>query len=777
MALALTGFVCSCQAESGEPEVEAQSPLVARSGIIDHYSVPCNPSGLRCQVADIADVGSNSFVIGYTDASGNLKYTYQGTKTGQEVAPFPKGTAVQWVRANTSKSWNSFGCDMNYFAVEVTDTNANPTNGGHGVFLDRFQKCGSTWQPMTRTLMESSSPASGRRIPAVATKGTPYWGDLLFVWNTQTGGGAGNLVGRVMRFRYQDEDAAGWTDQIPAFSTGSFSSDLIYNQHSNKWIVGSMNPDQFSYVVRNSILSSDDNALPTFLDQNEDSSPSDGHHTSVAYNPLSSDGSYVWWHQDGSQTKGVYVHDDAGKLIPTPLPEQPTLPGFPTLFETKDPPSSGNYYTVPVAQTYSSSVPYVFLMSSGIYGLRSIDDNGDGVIDKRWALLDEANLGSAPFAVRSLATETVALLGVAPNASLRVVVSDFPGTTQLATLWYDNGYNGVTPRVFYTKYEDERDVMYQKVQTSLTPGNGTWSGEMLVNSSLSTAKQILVENVGGGVLETVYIAADNTLNHTRETAPNADGWNGESLLTGAPNKAKQIATAWNYDGHLEVFYIRYPDGVLCHAHQTDGSFAGWSSEEVLTSTPTTARRMVVGANTDGRLEVIFTSRTEMFTSIPDNVLYHTIQTAPGSTTWTTPSVLNGPGDTAKELAIYQEWVGRLRLVYTRWDDDRIYDTWQLVPGVWNGPHKVGSGISAKQIAVNDCCGPLTLFFLSSSNDQAYYTTQTQAGAWPSTYTGAGPTRFKRLALNPEEVFLVGMDDLLYHARRNSAGIWNSTTAL
>ena len=80
-----------------------------------------------------------------------------------------------------------------------------------------------------------------------------------------------------------------------------FSTDVIYNQHSDRFIVGEI--DRYAEqgcLIRNAVIAVDANLSATVervkVFGNCDTGAG-GHHTAVAYNPRG-DGTYLWWRQD-----------------------------------------------------------------------------------------------------------------------------------------------------------------------------------------------------------------------------------------------------------------------------------------------------------------------------------------------------------------------------------------------------------------------------------------------------------------------------------------------
>jgi hypothetical protein len=720
-AAAGTLFLLSCSAPPEEPPTESvSSELVLGSTFIDNYRTQCpgqTNTGFRCQVADIADVGPDKFVIGYIDPNGTLKYSYRSTTAGVVVAPFAKGTNARWVRANTSKSWSAWGCNSNFFAVEVTDPEA-----GHGVYLDSFFDCGQGGWSMSRTFVGSGT--EGQMFPAVATKGTPYWGDLLFSWN-----GSGKL------YRYRYMGAQGWTAQFP-FNVTKLTSDLIYHAHSNRWIHSTFGFGGLSYSVFNILYSSDDDALPESVGYNDlGFSSEDGHHTCVAYNPLG-DGSYVWWRHSGTNGKALHVYGPDGVQLSSPVP-------FPTNETNLDPPSTAHAYTIPVTQTYSPTVPYVFLMSTGLYGLGS---------DQTWKLLDETRPLGNPLAVRSLQTDTVGLVG--SGGKLNLVTSDYPATSALVS-----AESGGNVDLFYNSSTPES--LHNSWQTSWG-GAGAFAAGYPIGEA--RAKELAVGVNADGLQEVFHVGDDYVVRHARERVGGGDSFEDLGMLGGSVTRAKQIAVQKNDDGTLTLFFTRYPDDVLSFTRQTVQSTLSWSAPAPLVGATTKARRIAVASAPEGKIQLVYTTTAD--------VLTHTSQTATNANTWTPPALVGSANGAALELLLTKESGQTLpKLLYVTPPSPPTNVRWlaeanQSALGTWTTT--LVSPAGAKQISAGlNQFSQLHVVFVGP--DDGLYQTIKQTSGWSGAYPVVSPTpKVKRVAVtrNPSdwrlEVFYLGLDDVVYH---------------
>ena len=266
-------------------------------------TIPYDP---KSQMADIADLGQDAFVAAYVHVAFAPMHVAFDV-TGAPLAPpaaYPRGGHSRWLRANSSPSWRVGGCDTNYFAVELRDE----------VRLETHARCGGAAVSVTETVVDVIDVFSR---PSLATRGTPQDGALLVVY------GKGNqVVGRLLRFR----DGAPESQFGPPFvimevpsTRAVFSTDVIYNQHSDRFIVGEI--DRYAEQgcrIRNAVVAVDANLSATVEREKvfgECDTGAGGHHTAVAYNPRG-DGTYLWWRQNKKPdlTKAIYVHDAWGEL-------------------------------------------------------------------------------------------------------------------------------------------------------------------------------------------------------------------------------------------------------------------------------------------------------------------------------------------------------------------------------------------------------------------------------------------------------------------------------
>jgi hypothetical protein len=732
--LLLTIGVGACAPEGNTGALEGAATEITHASIVagqkplEPVGFNCGSTNFRCQTADIAEVSATDFVVAFINQSGQLKYTYYGA-AGQEVAPFAKGTSARWVRANSSKPWAAFDCKFTFFAVQLDDPEL-----GRGVFLDQHRKCPEGWG-MTRTLIAAGSSAVA---PAVATKGDMLFGDVLVVWHQ------GQSMGRLLRTRYHTQ-GGGLQEPFLIGGSSQFGTDVIYNQHSNGWIVGQVVRRDLEFGnVNNVVLTSDWDSFPQVVARAElgDTTASpEGHHNYVAYNPLSEDGSYLHWYQ-GHDGKGIYTHASDGSRMAS-------VPRF----------AANNGITVPVAQTYSSATPYVAWLTNAsgtdAYGRRR---------DKTWTLLGHIPGLITPVTVRVLPNFMVGLF-----ASGHLVFADFPFSTRMATL-----QGPADQRVIYAN----GNSMLQKWKTS-SAGNGTWSAATYVNGPLNKAKDVALEVRSDGFLEAIYIGADDVIYRTTQSWSDPNAWRGEEMLFDLNTKARAIAVSGNpINRRLAVFFARSSDSRLFQSWQTSPGSSTWTMPTPIVSGQTDdrgfARLLTVFVNSNNRLEIVFTKTS--------GTLLHTLQNSSADESWSVPAPLNGPYDTATRIVKAYEPIGGRRLIYTAGGNDRVYETRQTAPGVWNGQRPFGGTTwhNVYDIAVaENGDGILEVFAVGTDNGVTHRRQTTAGGVWDigGALPGAGWPTAKRLAVsrsleNRLELYYVGLDDIIYHTSQvnpNGAG--------
>ncbi len=187
---------------------------------------------------------------------------------------------------------------------------------------------------------------------------------------------------------------------------------------------------------------------------------------------------------------------------------------------------------------------------------------------------------------------------------------------------------------------------------------GSWASLGSPLTGQYGAESIAVGHNEDGRLEVFAIGSDGALWHTYQTQPNQTSWSGWASLDNPAGgiMLSRLAVGKNEDGRLEVFAIS-SDGALWRTRQTQPNQASWSGWTSLgnPSGGITLYTLAVGQNEDERLEVL---------AIGSNgALWHTYQTQPNQTSWSSWTSLGNPtgGITLYTLAVGQNKDGRLEV--------------------------------------------------------------------------------------------------------------------
>jgi photosystem II stability/assembly factor-like uncharacterized protein len=179
--------------------------------------------------------------------------------------------------------------------------------------------------------------------------------------------------------------------------------------------------------------------------------------------------------------------------------------------------------------------------------------------------------------------------------------------------------------------------------------------------------------------------------------------------------------ALNKDGRLNVFMVDIHDK-LYHSWQTKSDSGQWSWSDWAELGGPLAGEPVVGNNDDGRLE-LFIINAE------NGQLYHEWQTTPNSTQWSRDwELLNAPSLLRGAPTVARNGDGRLELFMVGMDD-KIYHCWQTTKG--------------------------------DSTKWSWGTNTTTLTKWRLTSNPVAA----RNADGRLELFMVGMDDKIYHCRQ------------
>ena len=263
-------------------------------------------------------------------------------------------------------------------------------------------------------------------------------------------------------------------------------------------------------------------------------------------------------------------------------------------------------------------------------------------------------------------------------------------------------------------------------------------------------KQIATSRNADGRLEIVYIAPNNTLNHTWQTTPEV-AWTWTTVpvpLGGSP--ANKLAMGRNLDGRLQIFYTGPGNVILTNSQVTRGG--AWSGEQPLGQGA--ALQIAVGQNADGRLEV--------FVVGTDNRLYHNAQLQPSGSAWSGWSPLNS--SPASQLAVASNADGRLEVFYNG-PNNTIYTNTQVsAGGNWTGETSMGGGALQFSVQQNKV-GGLEVFIVGTDN-AGWRNVQTGPnGPWGGWATFGGWLSQLATGRNSDgrlEVFCMGVNGALYH---------------
>jgi hypothetical protein len=366
----------------------------------------------RAQIADIVPLGDGAFVVGYRDPNDRLKYARWGPSGPRGQAEFA-GEGALWMRADTTDGlWRAdSGCPgaggarVNTMAIQLGgDT---PT-----VRLDVHRNCDGEMTVLPVPIADGVRPSSVT-VPGTATMAAR----TLVVY-----GRGPQLLGRFVVHPLAVEQVPTLEDEFPIarFTLGgAFSTDVIHNRHSNRFIVGFIQRGGFGCSVWNVVLDAAANP-PSVVSGPTQFGGCDGdqggHHTSVAYNPLG-DGSYAWWRQDMTLVKSVFIHDASGAAT------------SPVGLATANVVQFGNLWTTPVAATGSAATPYVALFGQPRVHLFDLDAAGT------WADRVPDFGSTVQVALRVLPAAVVGLVRVPDGAdivtsTLRLLQTPFPLTGQ-----------------------------------------------------------------------------------------------------------------------------------------------------------------------------------------------------------------------------------------------------------------------------------------------------------------------------------------------------------
>ena len=279
---------------------------------------------------------------------------------------------------------------------------------------------------------------------------------------------------------------------------------------------------------------------------------------------------------------------------------------------------------------------------------------------------------------------------------------------------------------------------------------GQWGAPV---NPVADADKLVSARSASGALEAFWITAGGAIQHAQQ----ADGvWSAGSALGGT---AKKLAVGANADGRLEVFYAGSDDRLY---HRVELPAGGWSDEIAF---GVAAREVAVGRNADGRLEVVYAA--------PGGALSHAWQNTPNGT-WSGAAVLGGA---AKDVVIGANADGRLEAFYIG-TNNSLYHRVQLATGGWSA--ELAFGASASDLAIGrNADGRLELFFAGPNGALSHVAQTAPNAAWGTASALGGAAKQVVVGANADgrlEVFYAGTDDALYHRVQLATGAWSDELA-
>jgi hypothetical protein len=261
----------------------------------------------KAQSVDIADIGNDRVVVGFVShATGTrqMTYLYYNVATGQvEMPAAPQGSMQGLnVRANKSRfqsesRWCAnpgvFGVYMrNFFAIELDGQ----------IYLDRHSFCAGVWQDLTWEHVDSGE------LPTVATSGTFSGGRALVAYQQATATGA-QIKGRIYEFSTASWRPSFVIAELPP--SAALSLDLLYNSHSNKFILHYVQKGSNCSIRNVTLTNSSTPVVGTIMSHGACDTENGGHFMTSSYSQNAT-GHYLWWRQGPSAEKGLFLHKSDG---------------------------------------------------------------------------------------------------------------------------------------------------------------------------------------------------------------------------------------------------------------------------------------------------------------------------------------------------------------------------------------------------------------------------------------------------------------------------------
>ena len=242
-------------------------------------------------------------------------------------------------------------------------------------------------------------------------------------------------------------------------------------------------------------------------------------------------------------------------------------------------------------------------------------------------------------------------------------------------------------------------------------------------------------------------------------------------LYNSTDRMRRVEVAQNADGRLEAFGVA-PDDTIWRTWQTvPGSWVGgWTP---FYSPADRMRELRIGLNAGGRLEV--------FGVAPDDTIWHTWQDAPGSAWIGSWREFYSGADRMTSIDVGQNADGRLE-VFGAAPDDSVWRTWQTNPGAWNGSWAMFYSAAdrlRRPRAARNIDGRMEVFAVAP--DTTVWRTWQPApgtwtgGSWNLFYSSDDQMRSLEVGENGDgrlEVIGIAPDDTLWRTGQVRPGVWS-----
>jgi hypothetical protein len=340
------------------------------------------------------------------------------------------------------------------------------------------------------------------------------------------------------------------------------------------------------------------------------------------------------------------------------------------------------------------------------------------------------------------------------------------------------GSNG---QIYHKLQTSPNSLPESKPGTVATTGwDQNWSSLGSQFNLLSGQKPTIVKNTDGSL--DVFWVNDGNLSHAYQTTPNGS-WDNESLHESFGEGYLGDPVIHDTDSKLDAFWLNHDESrTLHHAWRDTLSNRRFARTQVLGGPNWSPnRRPVIAQNVDGKLEVFMVSL--------DNQLYHRWQTTPNdSSQWSNWDPLGGPF--ASDPVVARNADGRLEIFKVDANDNQLYHRWQTSPNnssQWsNGWDPLGGYWfpRTRPAIARNADGRLELFMVGSDR-RLYHTWQnspSSSNGWFTSWALIGKpgsstannqwplSSIPTVAQNADgrlDVFMMGLDGILYHTWQNS----------